>query len=141
MILEQMAENYNPLSTHNKIQKPTLVGEGLHVLNVQIEEAIRKQDRPSLITRAGKEIAAGAEALAINLNEGCRILEEKIVNGYKIIDDANNAGMNVPGPFITSKKRYLEYCELLENLVDQTGIEYFKPCDLMKSGKFLQMRK
>ena len=81
------------------------------------------------------------EALAINLNEGCRILEEKIVNGYKIIDDANNAGMNVPGPFITSKKRYLEYCELLENLVDQTGIEYFKPCDLMKSGKFLQMRK
>jgi len=35
----------------------------------------------------------------------------------------------------------LEYCELLENLVDHTGIEYFKPCDLMKSGKFLQMRK
>ena len=81
------------------------------------------------------------EALAINLNEGCRILEEKIVNGYKIIDDANNAGMNVPGPFITSKKRYLEYCDLLENLADYSGIDYFKPCDLMKSGKFLQMRK
>lgn len=75
MILEQTAENHPPLSTHNKMQKPTLVGEGLHVLNVQIDAAIRKQDRSFLINRVGREIATGAEALAINLGPG-RIMAE-----------------------------------------------------------------
>ncbi|MBY8985713.1 MAG: 3-hydroxyacyl-CoA dehydrogenase family protein, partial [Candidatus Lokiarchaeota archaeon] len=32
--------------------------------------------------------------LAIQLNEGCRILEEGIASGWKVIDDANMAGMN-----------------------------------------------
>ena len=79
--------------------------------------------------------------MAILLNEGCRILEEGIASGYKIIDDANMAGMNSPGPFAAGKKNYEKWSKLLEDLADKTGKEYLRPCDLMKSGEFAKMRK
>jgi enoyl-CoA hydratase/3-hydroxyacyl-CoA dehydrogenase len=78
---------------------------------------------------------------AIMLNEGCRILDEGIASGYKIIDDANMAGMNAPGPFGAGKKNYEEWAKVLEELADKTGKEYLRPIDLMKSGKFTKMRK
>jgi len=78
---------------------------------------------------------------AIQLNEGCRLLKEGIVSGYKIIDDTMLAGMDVPGPFGAGKRNYKKWCELLEDLVEKTGKEYFIPCELMKSGKFIEMRK
>ena len=79
--------------------------------------------------------------MAILLNEGCRILEEGVASGYKIIDDANMAGMNTPGPFGAGKKNYEAWSKMLEELADETGKEYLRPCELMKSGGFLQMRK
>lgn len=78
---------------------------------------------------------------AIQLNEACRILEEGIVSGYKIIDDAVSAGMGSPGPFITGKRKYKEYSQLLEQFCKESGFTYFMPCELMKSGEFLKMRK
>ncbi len=78
---------------------------------------------------------------AIALNEGCRILEEGVASGFKIIDDANMAGMNTPGPFGAGKNKYGEWSELLEKLAVETGKEYLKPCKLMKSGEFVKMRK
>jgi enoyl-CoA hydratase/3-hydroxyacyl-CoA dehydrogenase len=80
-------------------------------------------------------------SMAILLNEGCRILEEGIASGYKIIDDANMAGMNSPGPFAAGKKNYEKWSGLLEDLANKTGKDYLKPCELMKSGGFIQMRK
>ncbi len=80
-------------------------------------------------------------SIAIMLNEGCRILEEGVASGYKIIDDANMAGMNTPGPFGPGKKDYTKWIDLLENLANETGKNYLRPCELMKSGRFLQMRK
>ena len=80
-------------------------------------------------------------SIAIMLNEGCRVLEEGIVKGYKTIDNAVSAGFHLPGPFITGKKRYDEYSKLLEVVANKTGKSYFKPCNLMKSGEFLKMRK
>ncbi|UCC19337.1 MAG: 3-hydroxyacyl-CoA dehydrogenase family protein [Promethearchaeota archaeon] len=80
-------------------------------------------------------------SLAIMLNEGCRILEEGIATGFKIIDDANMAGMNSPGPFGAGKNNYEKWSGLLEELADKTGKEYFRPCALMKSGGFVKMRK
>lgn len=80
-------------------------------------------------------------SMAIMLNEGCRILDEGIASGYKIIDDANMAGMNSPGPFGWGKKNYEKAAEILEDLVEKTGKEYFKPIELMKSGGFKKMRK
>lgn len=79
--------------------------------------------------------------IASMLNEGCRLLEEGIVSGYKIIDDAIVAGYHMPGPFMMGKKKYAEYSKLLEDVAEKTGKKYLKPCDLMKSGEFLRMRK
>ncbi len=79
--------------------------------------------------------------MAILLNEGCRILEEGVATGFKTIDDANMAGMNTPGPFSAGKKNYEKWAGLLEKLADETGKEYLKPCELMKSGGFVKMRK
>ncbi|MFX1406280.1 MAG: 3-hydroxyacyl-CoA dehydrogenase family protein [Promethearchaeota archaeon] len=80
-------------------------------------------------------------SMAIMLNEGCRLLEEGVVSGYKIIDDSNMAGMNTPGPFGAGKNQYEKWAKMLEELADKTGKEYLKPCELMKSGDFVKMRK
>ncbi len=80
-------------------------------------------------------------AMAILLNEGCRILEEKIVTGFKVIDDANMAGMNTPGPFAAGRKNYEKWAGMLEKLAVETGKDYLKPCELMKSGGFIKMRR
>jgi enoyl-CoA hydratase/3-hydroxyacyl-CoA dehydrogenase len=80
-------------------------------------------------------------SMAIMLNEGCRLLEEKVVSGFKVIDDANMAGMNTPGPFGGGKKQFEKWSKLLEDLADKTGKDYLRPCELMKSGGFVSMRK
>lgn len=79
--------------------------------------------------------------MAILLNEGCRILEEGVASGYKVIDDANMAGMNTPGPFGAGKNNFEKWSQLLEDLATKTGKEYLRPCELMKSGGFVSMRK
>jgi enoyl-CoA hydratase/3-hydroxyacyl-CoA dehydrogenase len=80
-------------------------------------------------------------SMAIMLNEGCRLLDEKVVTGFKVIDDANMAGMNTPGPFGGGKKQFEKWSKLLDDLADKTGKEYLRPCELMKSGGFVTMRK
>ena len=79
--------------------------------------------------------------MAILLNEGCRILEEGVASGFKVIDDANMAGMNTPGPFGAGKNNFEKWSQMLEDLAIKTGKEYLKPCELMKSGGFVSMRK
>jgi len=81
--------------------------------------------------------------IAIEINEGCKLLEEGIVSGYKVIDDVMFIGSREqwPGPFATGKRDYKNLCVKLENLAEKTGKNYFKPCDLMRSGDFLKMRK
>ncbi|MFW9876953.1 MAG: 3-hydroxyacyl-CoA dehydrogenase NAD-binding domain-containing protein [Candidatus Thorarchaeota archaeon] len=79
--------------------------------------------------------------MAIQLNEGCRLLEEGIVSSYKIIDDTMMAGMDMPGPFGAGRRNYKKWANLLETFVEKSGLTYLKPCELMKSGKFIQMWK
>ena len=78
---------------------------------------------------------------AIQLNEGCKLLEEGIVSGYKIIDDTMLAGMDMPGPFGAGKKKYREWSKLLEEFSKESGLQYLKPCKLMASGDFIKMKK
>jgi len=78
--------------------------------------------------------------LAIRLNEGCRILEEGIATGWQVIDDANIAGMNFPGPFGDGIKYYEKYLKKLINISEEIGSEYLKPCELFKSGSFIDMK-
>ena len=78
--------------------------------------------------------------LAIRMNEGCRILEEGIASGWKVIDDANMAGMNAPGPFEYGVQHWEGLVKLLEETAEKLGKEYLKPCDLFRSGKFVDMK-
>jgi enoyl-CoA hydratase/3-hydroxyacyl-CoA dehydrogenase len=79
--------------------------------------------------------------LAIQLNEGCKLLEDGIVSGYKIIDEVMTKGTSMPGPFSAGKHNYQNWSKLLEELAEETGKNYLKPCALMKSGDFVKMRK
>ncbi|MFX1359091.1 MAG: 3-hydroxyacyl-CoA dehydrogenase NAD-binding domain-containing protein [Promethearchaeota archaeon] len=103
------------------------------------------QGRDAIMEKIKKAEPAGIFDLntifAIMLNEGCRILDEGISSGFKVIDDANMAGMNAPGPFGAGKKNYEQWAKVLDDLANKTGKEYFRPIDLMKSGEFLKMRK
>ena len=50
-------------------------------------------------------------------------------------------GTSMPGPFSAGKSNYQNWSKLLEKLAEVTGKHYLKPCELMKSGKFLKMRR
>ncbi|MFW9901251.1 MAG: 3-hydroxyacyl-CoA dehydrogenase family protein [Candidatus Thorarchaeota archaeon] len=76
---------------------------------------------------------------AINANEGCRILEEGVVKSWKVIDEAILAGMNFPGPMEYATKNYERLVTLLEETAEKLNKPYLKPCDLFKSGKFVEM--
>ncbi len=98
-------------------------------------------EEPS-IDRSKKADLVDIELLiAIQLNEGCRILEEGCVSNYKIIDKAVSAGYHTPGPFSMGKRNYKQLVEKLDQLAQLTGKKYLKPCNLMRSGGFLDMRK
>ncbi|NVM17672.1 MAG: hypothetical protein HWN80_08135 [Candidatus Lokiarchaeota archaeon] len=79
--------------------------------------------------------------MSIMLNEGCRLLEENIVSGYKIIDDVMLAGTSMPGPFGPGKRNYEKWSNMLKDFVEISGKKYLEPCELMKSGVFINMRK
>jgi enoyl-CoA hydratase/3-hydroxyacyl-CoA dehydrogenase len=76
---------------------------------------------------------------AISANEGCRILEEGVVSSWKVIDDAILAGMNFPGPMEYATKNYEHLAKLLEETAEKLDKPYLKACDLLKSGKFVDM--
>ena len=99
------------------------------------------EGKPNIKTDEKAGIFSPEQYYAIQLNEGCRLLEEKIVSGYKIIDDTMLAGMDMPGPFGAGKKNYEKWSIMLEELVEMTQINYFKPCEMMKSGAFLKLKK
>ncbi|MFX1487736.1 MAG: 3-hydroxyacyl-CoA dehydrogenase NAD-binding domain-containing protein [Promethearchaeota archaeon] len=79
--------------------------------------------------------------MAIQLNEGCRLLEEGVVSNYKIIDKTIVVGMNLPGPFGAGKRNYKKWISKLQDFADKSGVKYLHPCGLMKSGNFINMRK
>ncbi|MHA1190681.1 MAG: 3-hydroxyacyl-CoA dehydrogenase NAD-binding domain-containing protein [Promethearchaeota archaeon] len=76
---------------------------------------------------------------AISANEGCRILEEGVVNSWKVIDEAILAGMNFPGPMKYATEHYKELSDLLEEYSEKLEKPYLIPCELLKTGKFVDM--
>jgi enoyl-CoA hydratase/3-hydroxyacyl-CoA dehydrogenase len=95
--------------------------------------------RPNPDTSKKAELVDFNLILAIKLNEGCRLLEEGVVKSYKVIDNANMAGRNTPGPFAICKDNYEKYVKKLEQFVQKTGKTYLNPCEFLKTGKFLEM--
>ena len=47
----------------------------------------------------------------------------------------------MPGPFSMGRHNFKNWSKLLEDFVGKTGIGYLKPCKLMKSGDFINMRR
>lgn len=100
------------------------------------------QDKEPSIDTSKKAGLVDIELLiAIQLNEGCRLLEEGCVSNYKTIDKAVSTGYRSPGPFSMGKKNYKQLVVKLDELAELTGKKYLKPCKLMRSGGFLDMRK
>lgn len=96
--------------------------------------------KPILKTTEKAGLANIEYYFAIQLNEGCKLLDEGIVSGYKTIDDTMVAGMDMPGPFGAGRRNFEKWTNMLEELSERTGLTYLKPCELMKSGGFLKMR-
>jgi enoyl-CoA hydratase/3-hydroxyacyl-CoA dehydrogenase len=93
--------------------------------------------QPDLSKKAGlvnREVFA-----AIAANEGCRILDEGVVTSWKVIDDAILAGMNFHGPMANAVEKFSKLSDLLEKTSKQLGKPYLMPCNLLKSGKFVDM--
>ncbi|MBD3215928.1 MAG: hypothetical protein GF311_25175 [Candidatus Lokiarchaeota archaeon] len=79
--------------------------------------------------------------LAIQLNESCKMLEENIVPNYSIIEKVMKIGIGTPSPFAPGKHNYTNWSDKLTKFARENNISYFEPCSLMKSGKFIKMRK
>ncbi|MFW9945693.1 MAG: 3-hydroxyacyl-CoA dehydrogenase NAD-binding domain-containing protein [Candidatus Odinarchaeota archaeon] len=99
------------------------------------------EGKPNIKTTEKAELSSPEYYYAIQLNEGCRLLEEGIVSNYKVIDDTMLAGMDVPGPFGPGKNNYVKWTKMLEDLSEKTGLTYLRPCELLRSGEFVKMRR
>jgi 3-hydroxyacyl-CoA dehydrogenase len=75
---------------------------------------------------------------AISLNEACRLLEEGVMTSCAIIDKTIKSGNFGEGPFTTAKENYKKWAKYLDALAEKIGKPYLKPCEMMKSGKFLE---
>lgn len=79
---------------------------------------------------------------AIQANESCRLLEEGVVKDWETIDKAILAGYGTAGPmkFLVEGNRK-KWVDLLEQIAHESGLDYLKPCDLMKTGNYRNMRR
>ncbi len=132
---EKLSPDYKPGKVLTmQMEKGTLgkkTGQGFY-------DWSKGRPQPDLSKKAGivnREIFA-----AINANEGCRILEEGVVSSWKVIDEAILAGMNFPGPMEYASKNFKRLADLLEETAEKLGKSYLKPCDLLKYGKFVDMK-
>ena len=74
--------------------------------------------------------------MALHFNECCRIVEEGVLPDFSRIDDYILGAINSPGPCAAGFDLHRKWCGLLDELSQETGKPYFKPCGLMKKGEF-----
>ncbi len=133
---EALSPDFTPGKVFTKLIKEgnfgKKTGKGFYEWNDKGEPILKKGKKAGLFD---PEIY-----MAIQLNEGCRLLEEGVVSGYKIIDDVILGAMSMPGPFSAGKKNYEKWSKMLEELAEKSGKNYLKPCNLMKTGGFIKMR-
>jgi 3-hydroxyacyl-CoA dehydrogenase len=104
--------------------------ENMPVLN---EVIVDKKTKEFLKTNRNRELA-----MAIRMNEGCRLIEDGVIRGYGIINRVDSeADHRTVNTFELGKEKYKEWSGILEKTAQRLGRTYLKPCELMKSGKFL----
>lgn len=78
-------------------------------------------------------------AMAIRFNEACRLIEDGIIKGYGTINRIDTeADYRRVITFDAGKEKYKEWSELLEKTAQRLERSYLKPCEMMKTGKFLK---
>lgn len=75
-------------------------------------------------------------AMAIRMNEACRLIEEGVIKGYKTINKVDYIENRQEQTFMLGMEKYKEWVKILEYFAQKLGKLYLKPCDLMKSGRF-----
>ncbi len=111
----------------NELGKKT--GKGIYEWN---GDALPKVDRTH---KAG--ILSLELIFALQANEGCRLLEEGVVDKISTVDDTLRNGFNMLGPFsILMDGNEEKWVQMLEDFAEKTGKVYLKPCELMKSGGY-----
>jgi len=75
-------------------------------------------------------------ALAIRMNEACRLIEEGVIKGYETINRVDTVGDNRQKTFVLGWEKYKEWSQILEKFAKKLGKPYLKPCDMMKFGRF-----
>jgi enoyl-CoA hydratase/3-hydroxyacyl-CoA dehydrogenase len=138
---ETLSPNFKPGNVVTKMVEENKLGRKTGQGFYNWRENLTQKGRPKIDKSEKAGLFSPEYSMAIMLNEGCRLLEEGVVTGFKVIDDAIMARMNVPGPVAAGKKNYEKWSKMLEELAEKTGKDYLKPCELMKSGGFIKMRK
>ena len=75
-------------------------------------------------------------AMAIRMNEACRLIEEGVIKGYKTINKVDIIENRRQETFVLGMEKYKEWSKILEYFAQKLGKSYLKPCDMMKFGKF-----
>ncbi len=78
------------------------------------------------------------ELKALEANEGCRILDERIVDDVSIIDEIIEAAYNRPGVMEEAKHKYKLWTKILTALSEKTGKDYLKPCSSFINGVYFK---
>ena len=131
---EKLSPDYKPCKVVTMQNKKGMLGKKT---GQGFYDWSKGRPRPDLSKKAG--LVNRLVFAAINANEGCRILEEGVVDSWKVIDEAILAGMNFPGPMKYATEHYEELSKLLEEYSEKLDKPYLKPCELLKSGKFVDM--
>jgi len=75
-------------------------------------------------------------AMAIRMNEACRLIEEGVIKGYETINKVDTIEGRRQETFVLGMEKYKEWSKILEYFAQKLGKPYLKPCDMMKFGKF-----
>ena len=140
---EYLSPDFAPGKNLTKLVKAGRLGKKVGNGFIEWNENGTTKREPLSDERATKFLMPHLDAeifSAISLNEACRLLDEGVVKSYRLIDKVIFKGTSSPGPFREGKAKYKEWAKKLYDVVEKTGKSYFKPCNMMESGKFLTLR-
>ncbi|MHA1777171.1 MAG: 3-hydroxybutyryl-CoA dehydrogenase [Promethearchaeia archaeon] len=98
------------------------------------------QGRPKLSLEPKANLVSAELLDAIEANEGCRLLEEGVVNQWHVIDETMMAGFNRAGVMHEAVEKYEKWAQMLEEIAEKINKPYLKPCEMLKSGKFVDLK-
>ena len=111
-------------------------GQGIYVWNefgnVDLKETrVEEKTQKFIKDNVDPEIM-----LAARMNEACRLLELGVVKGYEVINEVERISESHEGIFVLGWDKYKVWAQKLETVAEKIGKPYFKPCEMMRTGRF-----